>query len=178
MWFSRKCRFVVRQRGDRHVVTSIGVRILETDLVEHLRQRAALEHRAADLVFCRVRLPEHSQNLYLVARWQGKSETPLILLTNMAVENEQQAGQIVMFYRKRWSCEETVQFLKSRVGLERFRVRRYEAIKRLMIVAMLAMGFLTWILLKSREVTNYLFSFTSRFRKERRFVYYRLLDGL
>jgi len=178
MWFSRKCRFVVRQRGDRHVVTSNGVRILETDLVERLRQRAALEHRPTDLVLCNVRLPEHNQNLYLVARWLDKSETPLILLTNMAVENEQQARQVVMYYKKRWSCEETIQFLKSRVGLERFRIRRYEAIKRLMIVAMLAMGFLTWILLKSQQLMNCLFSFTSRFRKERRFVYYRLLDGL
>jgi hypothetical protein len=178
MWFSRKCRFIIRQRGDRHVVVSNGVRILETDLVERLRQRAALEHRPTDLIFCKVRLPEHNQNLHLVARWLDKSETPLILLTNLVVENNQQAGQVVMYYRKRWSCEETIRFLKSRVGLERFRIRHYEAIKRLMILAMLAMGFLTWILLKSRQLTNYLFGFTSRFRRERRFVYYRLLDGL
>jgi len=178
MWFSRKCRFVVRQRGDRHVVVSNGVRILETDLVERLRQRAALEHRATDLIFCKVRLPEHDQDLYLVACRRDKSETPLILLTNLVVENEQQARQVVMYYRKRWSCEESIQFLKSRIGLERFHIRRYEAIKRLMIIAMLAMGFLTWILLESRQLTNYLLSFTSRFRRERRFVYYRLLDGL
>ena len=178
MWFSRKCRFVVRQRGDRCVITSGGVRISETDLVERLRQRAALEHRPAEMVFCKVRLAEHNQPLYLVARWTGKSETPLMLLTNLVVEDQQQAEQVVMYYAKRWSCEEAVRFLKGRVGLERFCVRNYEAVKRLVILAMLAMGFLTWVLLRSRQVTNYLFGFTSRFRRKRQFVYYRLLDGL
>jgi hypothetical protein len=38
MWFSLKCRFVVRQRGDRYVVTENGVRIFVKDLIEHLHQ--------------------------------------------------------------------------------------------------------------------------------------------
>lgn len=66
MWFSRKCRFVVRQRGDRFVVTEKGVRITETDLVEHLRHQQTQEHRPRALVFCKVKLPEHNQPLYLV----------------------------------------------------------------------------------------------------------------
>ena len=102
----------------------------------------------------------------------------MILLTTMVVENAQQAKQIVWYYRQRWACEEDSQFLKSRVGLERFRIRRYEAIQRLMILAMLAMGFLTWILLRTKLLAKGLFQFTSRFRKTTEFVYYRLLDGL
>jgi hypothetical protein len=178
MWFSRKCRFVVRQRGDRCVVTSNGVRISETDLVEHLRHQSRQGHRYNDIIHCKVKLPDHNQPLYLIACWRKDSANPLIVLTNMVIENDQQAQQIISYYKKRWTCEETIQFLKSRVGLERFRIRRYEAIKRLLILAMLAMGFLTWILLKSRQLTKYLFGFTSRFRKKRKFVYYRLLDGL
>lgn len=178
IWFSRKCRFVVRQRGDRCVVTTNGVRILETDLVEHLRHHSRHEHRCNDIVYCKVTLPDHDQALYLTACWRKRFVNPLILLTNMVIENEQQARQIITFYKKRWACEEAIQFLKTRVGLERFRIRRYEAIKRLLILAMLAMGFLTWILLKSKQLTRYLFSFTSKFRRRRKFVYYRLLDGL
>jgi hypothetical protein len=178
MWFSRRCRFIVRQRGDRYVLTTNGVRILERDLLEHLRRQWLHKGRHSDIVFCKVKLPDHNQPLYLIACWRGKSTNPLILLTNLVVENERQARQIISYYKKRWSCEETIQFLKGRVGLERFRIRRYEAIKRLMILAMLAMGFLTWILLKNRQLTKYLFSLTSRFRKERKFIYYLLLDGL
>lgn len=178
MWFSRRCRFIVRQRGDRYVLTANGVRILERDLLEHLRRQWLHKGRHSDIVFCKVKLPDHNQHVYLIACWREKSDNPLILLTNLVVENERLARQIISYYKKRWSCEETIQFLKGRVGLERFRLRRYEAIKRLMILAMLAMGFLTWILLKNRQLTKYLFSLTSRFRKERKFIYYLLLDGL
>jgi hypothetical protein len=178
MWFSRRCRFIVRQRGDRYVLTANGVRILERDLLEHLRRQWLHKGRHSDIVFCKVKLPDHNQHVYLIACWRENSDNPLILLTNLVVENERLARQIISYYKKRWSCEETIQFLKGRVGLERFRIRRYEAIKRLMILAMLAMGFLTWILLKNRQLTKYLFSLTSRFRKERKFIYYLLLDGL
>jgi hypothetical protein len=101
-----------------------------------------------------------------------------MLLTTLVVQNEQQARQIIGHYRKRWSCEETIQFLKSRLGLERFRIRRYRAIQRLATLAMPAMGFLTWILFRSKRLTHELFGLTSRFRQKPRFVYYRLLDGL
>jgi hypothetical protein len=49
---------------------------------------------------------------------------------------------------------------------------------RQVIGAMFAMGFLTWVLLKSRLLTGKLLSLTSRFRKQVPFIYYRLLDGL
>jgi hypothetical protein len=53
-----------------------------------------------------------------------------------------------------------------RVGFERFRVRRYEAVQRLALLALFAMGFFTWILLRSR------------FRRHVQFGNCRLLDGL
>jgi hypothetical protein len=102
----------------------------------------------------------------------------MILLTTLVVETLDQARQVLQYYKKRWVCEEAVQFLKSRVGLERFRVRQYEALRRLALLAMFAMGFLTWILLRRRDLTKRLFAWTSRFRRQRSFLYYRLLDGL
>ena len=94
------------------------------------------------------------------------------------VETFEQARQILLLYKRRWACEEAGQFLKSRVGLECFRIRRCEATQRLMILAMLATGFLTWILLRSGGLVDSLFRFTSRFGKETKFVYYRLPDSL
>jgi hypothetical protein len=178
IWFSRNCHFLVRQCGDRHVVTPNGVHILECDLVEHLRQKSAQANLRTDIVFCKVHLPDNPRQLYLVAKWRpGKSE-PLILLTTLVVENYQQAEQIVWYYKQRWVCEQASQFLKSQIGLERFRIRRYVAIQRLMILAMLAMGFLTWVILRSRQLVKALYRFTSRFRRQAAFVYYRLLEGL
>jgi hypothetical protein len=177
-WFSLNCNFVVCQRGDRHVVSSNGTHVVVSDLVEHLRQKRAMAYQQTNIVFSDVKLPNDPKQLYVVASWQPGAERPLILLTTMVVENLSQARQIVWFYKQRWVCEEAGQFLKSRVGLERFRVRRYEAIQRLVILAMLAMGFLTWILLRNKLLTKGFFLFTSRFRKKTTFVYYRLLDGL
>jgi IS4 transposase len=178
MWFSLKCHFVVRQRGDRCVITTSGVRVIMSDLVEHLRQRKIQAGFSGDIIFTRVHLPDNSKPLYIVAMWSQGYEEPLILLTTLVVENFEQARHIIWYYRQRWAYEEVTRFLKSRVGFEQFRIRRYEAIQRLAVLAMFAMGFLTWILLRSRQLVNGLFYFTSRFRKQVRFAYYRLLDGL
>jgi len=178
MWFSLKCHFVVRQRGDRCVVATNGVRFIMMELVEHLRQRQVQAGFSGDMIFTKVYLPDNDKPLYLVAVWSKRYEEPLILLTTLVVENLEQAGHIVWYYRQRWACEEVTRFLKNRVGFERFRIRRYEAIQRLAVLAMFAMGFLTWIFLRSRQLVNGLFCFTSRFRKKARFAYYRLLDGL
>lgn len=178
MWFSRNCHFVVRQRGDLAVITPKGVRLILKDYVELLAQHNARDRQPSNIVFAKVNLPNHDKPLYVVASWLPGRDEPLILLTTLVVETLDQARNILWYYKQRWVCEEAGQFLKSRVGLERFRVRRYVAIQRLAVLAMLAMGFLTWILLRSRDLTKRLFSLTSRFRKNVRFQYYRLLDGI
>ena len=178
MWLSRHCHFVVRQRGDRTIVTPQGVRMILRDYVEWLAHRQARSGRPHPVVFGKVYLPNHPQPLYVVASWLPGQDEPLMLLTTLVVETLEQARNVLWYYRQRWVCEEAGQFLKSRVGLERFRIRRYVAIQRLALLAMLAMGFLTWILLRSRDLTKRLFALTSRFRKRVTFQYYRLLDGI
>lgn len=149
------------------------------DFVEHLYQHGADEVRGQRVVWSQVFLPGHPHRpLYVVASWRVGEEKPLILLTMLVVQTLEQARVILRYYRQRWACEEAAQFLKRRVGLERFRVRRYEAMQRLALLAMWAMGFLTWILLRSRDLTKRLFAWTSRSRRRRPFLYYRLLDGL
>jgi hypothetical protein len=179
MWFSLHAHFVVRQRADRTILTPSGTRMILRDFVDHLYQRGSCEVCGHRIVFSRVHLPDHpTKPLYVVASWRPGEEQPLILLTTLVVETIDQARLVLRYYRQRWTCEEAAQFLKGRVGLERFRVRRYEAMRRLALLAMFAMGFLTWILLRSRDLTKRLFAWTSRFRRPRQFLYYRLLDGL
>lgn len=179
MWFSLDAHFVVRQRADRVMVTSQGTRLVLRDLVEHLYHQGACQVYDRRIVFDRVYLPGHpAEPLYVVASWRAGEDEPLIVLTNLVVETLDQARGILRYYKQRWACEEAAEFLKQRVGLEGFRVRCYEAIRRLVLLAMFAMGFLTWILLRSRDLTRRLLAWTSRFRRPRQFLYYRLLDGL
>jgi len=177
-WFSLKSHFVVRQRADRTIVTPKGVRLILRDYVERLRQQRMYAGGSTDIIYHPLKLPDHNQSLYVVASWRQGEDEPLIVLTTLMAETIEQARQILDYYSQRWLCEEAGQFLKGRVGLERFRVRRYEAIQNLVLLALLAMGFLTWILLRSRDLVKRLFKFTSRFRKPAKFRYYRLLDGL
>lgn len=177
-WFSLKSHFVVRQRADRTIVTTQGTRLILRDYVERLRQQRMYAGEPTNIIHHRLKLPDHQQSLYVVASWHKGKDDPLIVLTTLVAETAEQAEQILHYYRQRWLCEEAGQFLKGRVGLERFRVRRYEAMQNLALLALLAMGFLTWILLKSKDLAKRLFRFTSRFRKPAEFRYYRLLDGL
>jgi len=179
MWFSLKAHFVVRQKGDRAIITPQGTRLILWDFVDHLYHQETYAGRGSRVVFSRVYLPGlRGRPLYLVASWRPGQEHPLVALTTLVVETIDQAYQVLRHYHRRWACEEAAQFLKGRVGLEGFRVRRYEAIQRLVILALFAMGFLTWILLRSRDLTQRLFAWTSRFRRACPFAYYRLLDGL
>ena len=75
MWFSLKCHFVVRQRGDRCVVATNGVRYIMMDLVEHLRQKQVQAGLPGDMIFTKVYLPDNDKPLYLVAVWSPKYES-------------------------------------------------------------------------------------------------------
>jgi len=179
MWFSLDAHFVVRQRGDRTIVLPNGTHMILRDYVEHLYPQGSCQIGDLRIVWGQVYLPDHpARPLHLVASWRVGQDEPLMLLTTLVVQTIDQARQVLGYYRQRWACEEAAEFLKGRIGLERFRVRRYEAMRRLMILAMLAMAFLTWILLRSRDLTKRLLAWTSRFRQQREFLYYRLLDGL
>lgn len=160
---------MVRQRGDRYIEVENGAKVIMADWVERLYQDQAKDKYFFRVVFCPVRLPGHKQQLYLVAHYRAGYDQPLMLLTNLVVQTAEQARMILSYYRQRWSCEEAGRFLKSRVGFENFRIRRYVAIQRLSILAMLAMGFLSWLLLRNQVVVNNLFRYTSRFRKRSKF---------
>jgi hypothetical protein len=177
-WFSLPAHFIVRQRGDRFIVTPQGVTQRLDDYVEWLHQHHSRQVGTQEIVFGSVHLPGQHESLHLVAVWRPGWDRPLIVLTTLVVATLDQARQVLGYYHQRWVCEEAVQFLKMRIGFERFRVRRYQALQRLAILAMFAMGFLTWILLRSRDLTRRLFALTSRFRRHVQFAYYRLLDGL
>ena len=178
MWFSLRDHFVVRQRADRSIVTAQGTQLILQDHAEWLHQHHAFQVDTQQVVFSRVRLPGHPQWLSLVGSWRPGQEQPLLILTTLVVLNLPQALQVLQYYRKRWVCEEAIQFLKGRVGFERSCVRRYESLQRLAVLAMFAMGFLTWIMLSSRDLTRRFYAWTSRFRRPVAFAYYRLLDGL
>ena len=176
--FKENVHFIIRQKGNRHVVLDNGVHTEVYLLCERCYQRQVINGNNERIVYVAVKLPQIERKLYLVAAFRPNYKKPLILLTTMKVLTLTQARDIIACYVKRWKCEEAISFLKGRIGFERFSVRNYERMRHLILLAMLAMGFLCFIQLSNRILVEGLFSFTSKFRKNVSFEYYRLLDGL
>jgi hypothetical protein len=168
-----KRHFIIRQRADRMVVLEDGVRIILRDLVEHL-----FAQDGSWLVYRKLYLPDCQKPLYVVAyRTQGYDE-PVILLTDMAAENFDLALQIRNRFVRRWDCETSIEFLKSRLGLERFAVRRYRSMQRLIFLAGLAMGFLSYLQSRSRCIRRQINDKLRYCREPKSFWFYRLLIAL
>jgi len=81
-------------------------------------------HSLKASVYKKVYLPDNLMPLYVAAyRTTGYNE-PVILLTDMVAENSETALRVRNWFIHLWDCETSVEFLKSRIGLERFAVRR------------------------------------------------------
>jgi len=166
--------FIIRQRGDRMVVLDNGVHIILGDLVEHLFAR-----RGDWLVYKKLYLPDMDKPLYVVAYQRQGYEQPVILLTDMVAENFESALQIRNRYAKRWAgCETSVQFLKSKIGLERFAVRKYRSIQGLIFLAFLAMGFLSYLQSRCKDIRQRIEDKVRYCRDPKSFWFYRLVIAL
>jgi len=173
-FLTSKRHFIIRQRGDRTVVLDNGVHIILRDLTEHLFAQSR-----SRLVYKKVYLPDINKSLYVVAYQRKGYEQPIILLTDMVAENPALALQIRNRYAKRWSgCETSVQFLKSRIGLERFAVRKYRSMQGLIFLAFLAMGFLSYLQSRCKNIRQRIEDKLRYCREPKSFWFYRLVIAL
>jgi hypothetical protein len=190
-WLDNKYRFVARLVGKRHLLRFSGgqwvpiqSRILaEQTPTPHYFSKAIKRHgkvifRLSQVGWVKVRLPGREEDLTLVVSRIAGEDTPLMLLTNLPVENADDARRILRYYIRRWECEEAIRFLKSQVHLERVRTFRWSAICRLVLLATLVMIYLGWIVEEHPQMGERLISFGQPLPSEPDFLIYRLLTGL
>jgi len=140
---NRNVGFLIRQRGDRHVLTEGG----RTLAVEQLAQEIFTKHRprrwsqAGWTQTVTVRLPEAPEHeLLLVLHWKRADSTPLMLLVSPAARLTGRTGAwFVKAYRRRWGVEDATWGIKQRFHLEQFLVRSWRSIRRL--IALVAIAF-------------------------------------
>ena len=155
------------------VVLDNGVHIILRDLVEHLFAQSV-----SWLVHRKLYLPDGQKPLYVVAyRTRGYNE-PVILLTDMVSETFDLALQIRNRFVQRWDCETSIEFLKSKIGLEKFAVRRYKSIQRLVFLASLAMGFLSFLQSRCKDIHQRINDKLRYSREPKGFWFYRLVIAL
>ncbi len=197
-WLDNKYRFVARLVGNRHLLRFSGDS--EQRQVGHwvpiraelLAEQTPTPHRFNKLIkrhgkpsiritqigWMKVRLPGRDEALTLVVSRLAGKDKPMMLLTNLPVENIKDAKRILRFYIRRWECEEAIRFLKNQVKVEKIRTFRWSAIRRLVLLAVLVMIYLGWLLEAHPNISDRLISLSQPLPDNPDFLSYRLLGGL
>jgi hypothetical protein len=197
-WLDNKYRFVVRLVGKRHLLrfiepddknssgqwTPVQAGLLAEQIPTlHPFSKVVKHHgkmilRVSHVGWVMVRLPQRDEILTLVVSRIAGEDTPMMLLTNLPVENAEDAKRVLRYYLRRWECEEAICFLKSQVHLERIRTFRWRAIGRLVLLAVLVMMYIGWVIETHLVLAERLIRFGQPLPSQADFLPYRLLTGM
>lgn len=192
-WLYNKYRFVARLVGNRHLLRFYsGSGQWLPIRAQQLADQTPTPHRFHKLVkrhgkptvnitqigWVKVRLPGRDEDLTLVVSRLAGVDKPMMLLTNLPVENLKDAKRVLCFYVRRWECEEGIRFLKTQVNLEKIRTFRWSAICRLVLLAVLVMIYLGWLVEEHPNICDRLAYLSQPLPDNPDFLAYRLLEGL
>jgi len=127
----------------------------------------------------RVRWNKNGPSLYLVvSRIPGV--TTMTLLTSVRTEKPDDVIRRVQGYIDRNKVEEVIRFLKTDLGMERFMIRGWEGIRRLLWILTMAADFLGSIRKLGGRLTRAIITMGKPIYEERAeaFPYYRLRRGI
>ena len=192
-WLDNKYRFVARLVGNRHLMQVYGSSGQQIPIrADQLAEQTPTVHRFDKLVkrygkpsfritqigWVNVRLPGRNEDLTLVVSRRAGVNKPMMLLTNLTVNNHKDAKRILRFYIRRWECEEAIRFLKSQVNLEKIRTFRWTSICRLVLLSVLVMIYLCWLVEEHPNLCDRLVYLSQPLPDNPDFLAYRLLAGL
>ena len=188
--------FVIRNKGDRHLLTGHSpasqAKAATQDLAQtcpmHFATHIVRESQGQE-VACRldygfrpVRLPHHPETPLWLVVVRGLGEKPLMLLTNIEMRrNRKTLWWVVAAYLTRWRIEETIRFIKQSYGLEDIRVLTYRRLQN-MVVLVNAVAFFTASVIGTRMkleiLATHLITASKRLFGIPDFRYYALADGI
>jgi hypothetical protein len=192
-WLNNKYDFVVRLVGNRHLKPFYGgleqhVPIRANYLADQtptpyrfdkiVKRRGKKKVRITQIGFTKVKLPSREEELTMIICRLAGHDKPMMLLTNLSVEDVKDAKRVLLLYIRRWECEEAIRFLKSQVNLEKIRTFNWSAICRLVLLAVLVMVYLCWLLEEHPNICERLVYLSQPLPDNPDFVLYRLLTGL
>ena len=192
-WLNNKYHFVARLVGNRHLLRFYSgsgqwLPIRAEKLADQtptgrrfhklVKRHGKPTLRITQIGWVKVRLPGRDEDLTLVVSRLAGVDKPMMLLTNLSVENLKDAKRVLRFYIRRWECEEGIRFLKSQVNLERIRTFRWSAICRLVLLAVLVMIYLGWLVEEHPNICHRLVYLSQPLPDNPGFLLYRLLGGL
>ncbi len=109
---------------------------------------------------------------------KGLGQDPLVVLTNMPVTTAEEAEMVINAYMDRWGVEEAHRYLKQAFALEQIRALTWAGLRRLVLFAMLAYGYLSVLVHGNREQIEEIARNVKAFGPVPVYLFYRLLEGV
>ena len=185
------CRYLVRQRGDRHLLYKRKYRsglelatVCKTHYSAKIVKEKDGEEKAyfIDFGFLPVRLPECPERPLWLVVIKGFGKKPLMLLTTEPMRrNRKILWWVVEAYLTRWKVEDTIRFIKQSYDFEDIRVLTYDRLKN-MATLVLAASYFAAVWVGTRTKLNILAMHAMDAAKRifgiPDFRYYALADGI
>lgn len=121
--------------------------------------------------------PEH-YSIVIIHGTGKKGDKSLVMLTNITVHGEAEARMVADSYFKRWGAEVAHRFEKQAFDLENVRALTWRGLKRIVLLVMLAYGFLALLEHKARKQVAERAERFRAFGPVPEYFYYRLLEGI
>lgn len=182
--------FLIRQRGDRHLIWKRSAQAVEAIATccrrpyrETIVKQNGEEEKIYDLRFgaTPVRFPGSDRPLMLVVV-EGFGKRPLMLLTTLPVRRSRKSvWRVVESYLARWRVEETIRFLKQSYQLEDIRLLLYERLRTMVTLVMAVAYFAAVHLGKQAKLAvfaQHLLRAAQRIYGVPEFRLYALADGI
>ena len=185
------CRYLVRQRGDRHLLYKRKA-ISGLDLASSCKTPYAAkiikekegEEKSylIEFGFMPVRLPECPKRALWLVIVKGLGKTPLMLLTTEPMRrNRKVLWWAVEAYLTRWRVEDTIRFIKQSYDFEDIRVLTYNRLKNMATLVLAASYFAAvWLGTKTKLtiLAMHAMNAAKRIFGIPDFRYYALADGI
>lgn len=183
--------YCVRQTGRRKVIAENGQPALTVEIAERVetphigKWRVVEKGREFPVLFhygsARITFPSDGKARQLIVVRVGKHQRPLMLLTNSMAHSVAAIEKIAIAYFKRWGIEEGTRLVKQIFDLENVRAMSFAGIRRVVLFAYLAYGFLCLFARRAgktalRLALRFYKSFTPKTPPH--FIYYRLAHAL
>lgn len=181
-------RFVIRLRGDRHLVCdgekkgvkkiALGCCCKDVRRVE-IEKDGVKKTRRLFLGSEGVYLPGRSESLTIVVI-KGYGEEPMMLLTNLDV-GRVGLDRIFEIYLTRWKCEESYRFIKQGYNLEDIRLLNYTGLRNMVALVQAVFYFVSVELgkkLKLNILLKKIYEKAKRFFEIPEFKQYAIADGI
>lgn len=136
--------FVIRAKNQRTIILSKKIKGSVLNIENYFYKTAKTffykkKKEVYEIAYRKIYL-NHIGNLYMVvSRSQTNPKRKWFLYTNQEVLNDLIAKRVVEQYTERWQIEVAIRTLKQEMKIEKLRVRKYDAIRKLVFLSVVCM---------------------------------------